>query len=213
MQYRLVNAVAALIVFAALVAGDALAQAPAPATGPASPDNFNDVARVQSLGTFVSFMNLAAGTARLVAVVSPSASTCPVVIASIAAVLRANPSKRLRAYVVLSHLSPDDSDARSITVARSFRDRRLVYLIDPNAVVAAAFAPICKSAPDPATSVCFLYDTGARLALEPPAPSLWMSANPKIKGPRLDAAVLGQRANDMVRRVEQMAGETNGTKN
>lgn len=213
MQYRLAIAVAALIGSATLVAGDAPAQAPPPATGPASPENFNDVARVQSLGTFVSFMNLAAGTVRLVAVVSPSASTCPVLISSIASVLRANPSKRLRAYVVLSHVSPDDSDARSITAARSFRDRRLVYLIDPNAVVATAFKTVCESDPGPATSVCFLYDTDARLALEPPAPSLWMSANPKIKGLKLDAAVLGQRANDMVRRVEQMAGEPNGTKN
>jgi hypothetical protein len=211
MRYRHSIFFVILAVLSVLSSGDALAQAAPPATLPpaAAP---TDVARLQNLGTFVSFMNLASGTVRLLVIVTPSSPSCQPMLDAVAQVLQANPSKRLRAYVVLAPLGPDDSELRALNLTNELRERRLVYLIDAKAVVAAAFAPVVKSSPDPATGVCFLYDTDAHLALEPPAPSLWMSANPQIKGVALDAKQLGQRANEMVRRVEQMANEPAGAK-
>ena len=213
MQYRHAIAVAILALLPALPVRDARSQEPPAATTPIPSPAPGDVARLRNLGTFVSFMNLASGTVRLVVVVTPSSAECQAMIEAVAQVLQANPSKRLRAYVVLTHLGPGDSEIRALDRASAFRDRRLVYLIDANAVVATAFRSVVASGSEPANGVCLLYDTDAHLALEPPAPSLWMSANPQLKGPAFDPKRLGQRANEMVRRVEQMANGQTGTKN
>ena len=120
---------------------------------------------------------------------------------AVQAVLAANPSKRLRAFVVWSALSADATEMRALTRS-TVRDRRLVYFYDPEGFVPNAFRNVVGSGQEPADDVLLLYDTDAHLAPDPPAPSLWMSANKYIKGTALDATQLGTSTNELVRRVE-----------
>jgi hypothetical protein len=160
------------------------------------------VSRLQNFGTLVAFLNLASGTVRIVAILEPSAASCDPAVAALKSILEANASKRLRAYVVWTHSSELDTELRALSKANELRDRRLVHFWDGNASVSDSFRDVLGSGTSPATGVVLLYDTDARLALEPPAPSMWMSANPKLAGAALDASRLGAEANEMVRRVE-----------
>jgi hypothetical protein len=117
-------------------------------------------------------------------------------------VLASNPSKRLRAYVVWSHAGPADTEVRALTASTTVRDRRLVYFWDSGTQVADYFRGALGQPGATATGVVLLYDTDARLSMTPPAPSIWMSVNPRVAGAPLDAAALGAHANEMVRRVE-----------
>jgi hypothetical protein len=159
------------------------------------------VARLQNFCTMVAFLNLASGSVRLVAIIQPTSPTAAATLRAVQSVLDANPSKRLRAYVVWTRLSTGDTELRALSQANSIRDRRLVHFWDGDAHVAGAFRGVLGAGETPATDVVLLYDTDARLALEPPAPSMWMSANPDLTG-TADATQLGANANTMVRRVE-----------
>jgi hypothetical protein len=178
--------------------------AAAPASAQATDDQgaTQHVARLQNFGTLVAFLNLASGTVRLIAIVEPSSPSSDAAVGALKSILDANPSKRLRAYVVWTRLSGEDSEMRALSRANEFRDRRLVHFWDGEAFVAGSFRSVLGAGETPATDVVMLYDTDARLALAPPAPSLWMSANPKLAGSPLDPAQLGAAANAMVRRVE-----------
>jgi len=197
MQYRRTIAILSLAVLAPAY----VARAEAPATQP--------VVRLQNFGTLVSFMNLGLGTVRVVVILEPSAESSEKAMGAVKSVLAANPSKRLRAYVVWSRVSATDTEMRALTASTQVQDRRLVYLWDAEARVANSYREVLNSRDAPATGVVLLYDTDARLALAPPAPSLWMSVNPRLAGAALDATSLGARANEMVRRVE--AKVTNAT--
>ena len=186
-----------------VIAPSVLAQTPAAQESP------QYVARLQNFGTMVAFLNLASGSVRLVAVIQPSSPSADATLRAVQSVLDANPSKRLRAYVVWTRLVAGDTEMRALSQANSVRDRRLVHFWDGEAYVAGAFRGVLSAGEDPATDVLLLYDTDARLALEPPAPSMWMSTNPKLTGNAADAAQLGANANTMVRRVE--AKVTDGT--
>lgn len=192
----------ALVIFALTItlfhAGPAAAQAqssPAPAT------DQTQVARLQNFGTMVAFLNLASGAVRLVAILDPISEGSDSVMKTVQSILESNPSKRLRAYVIWSATSNESTEMRALSHS-SVRDRRLVYFYDSGGFVPDAFRKVLGSSENPATDVVLLYDTDAHLTLDPPAPSMWMSANPDIEGPTLDAKQLGARANEMVRRVE-----------
>jgi hypothetical protein len=88
-----------------------------------------------------------------------------------------------------------------------------VYFWDPQAFTANAFRDVLDAKDAPATGALLLYDTDARLALTPPAPSLWMSVNPRLEGPGLDTARLASQANAMVRRVEAKVTDGAPSKN
>jgi len=198
MQYT--RAILVFVIAFGLVS-PALAQAPAPNTS--QPQN---IARLQNLGTMVAFLNLASGAVRLVVIVDPVSEGSEAALKAVQSVLESNPSKRLRAYVVWSALSADGTEMRAL--ARSdIHDRRLVYFYDPEGFVANAFRTVVGSGQAPASDVLLLYDTDAHLAPEPPAPSMWMSANKDIKGTALDATQLGAHANEMVRRVEEKVND------
>lgn len=190
MQYRRTFAILSLAVLAPAY----VARAEAPAMQP--------MVRLQNFGTLVSFMNLGLGTVRVVVILEPSAESSERALGAVKSLLAANPSKRLRAYVVWSRVGTADTEARALTASTRVQDRRLVYLWDDETAVANSFREVLNSRDRPATGVVLLYDTDARLALAPPAPSLWMSVNPRLAGAALDATSLGTRANAMVRHVE-----------
>jgi hypothetical protein len=188
-------------VLAAVATGEAravFAQASTPAV-----ESTQSVARLQNFGTLVSFLNLASGAVRLVVVLQPSSPASDAALEAVRSMLENNASKRLRTYVVWTPLTPEDSQMRALSLANTIHDRRLVYFWDPEAFVANSFRGVVGSADIPATGVLLLYDTDAHLALSPPAPSLWMSVNPAIKGDAIDSKQLSANANTMVRRVEE----------
>lgn len=203
MQYRRALNVFLLVIPA--LTGPPLAHA----QPPAEQSSTQYVARLQNFGTLVAFLNLASGTVRLVTIVEPSSPSCDAAMNAVRSVLDANPSKRLRAYVVWTRGSDQDTEMRALSMANQVRDRRLVHFWDGEGFVADSFRGVLGSGPEPATGVLLLYDTDARLALDPPPPSLWMSVNPKVVGTALDPSQLGANVNTMVRRVE--AKVTDGT--
>jgi len=180
------------------LAGSSIAQAPA-----SPPQQPQQVAKLQNFGTMVAFVNLAAGAVRLVVVLDPASEGADAAMSAVKSVLDANPSKRLRAFVVWSAVTAEGTEMRALARSNQVHDRRLVYFYDPGAVVSNAFRGVVGSGETPATDVVLLYDTDAHLAMNPPAPAMWMSANRDIKGETLDAKQLGAHANEMVRRVEE----------
>jgi hypothetical protein len=170
------------------------------AAGPVESTQY--VARLQNFGTLVAFLNLASGTVRLVAVVEPSAPSSDAVISTLQSIMDKNPSKRLRAYIVWTRMSEDDTEMRALSRSNGTRDRRLVHFWDGNALVAGSFRDVLGAGAVPTTGVVLLYDTDAHLALTPPAPTMWLSVNPKLSGNAQDASQLADRANALVRRIE-----------
>jgi hypothetical protein len=184
-----------------LLLAAASAAAPVRAQPPADP-SAQSVARLQNFGTLCAFLNLASGTVRLVVVVQPSDAASAGALAAVRTLLEQNSSKRLRAYVVWSKLTPEDTEMRALSMANQARDRRLVHFWDGEAQVAGSFRTALESGEVPAVGVLLLYDTDARMSLTPPAPSMWMSVNPKLAGHTLDTSQLAAHTNTMVRRVE-----------
>jgi hypothetical protein len=177
---------------------------PAPTPPRLTPVN---IVEMPNWGLLASFLNLAAGTVRVVAVLSPSAPESGTLMETVLATLSANPSRRLRAYVVLEGLGPADTQARALNLATNYREPRLTFLWDAGAVAAGTFRAAIGSGKEPAAGVCLLYDTGARFSSSAPAPALWMTVNPRLAGAALDRAELEARSGEMVRRVEAAARE------
>lgn len=186
--------------------GLAVAQTGAPAT---ASEPTQSIAKLQNFGTMVAFLNLASGAVRLVVVVDPVSEGSTAALNAVQSILAANPSKRLRAFVVWSAVSPDGTELRALSRSNQVHDHRLVYFYDSQGFVSNAFRTVVGSGQAPATDVLLLYDTDAHLALDPPAPAMWMTANKNIKGQALDAKQLGAHANEMVHRVEEKV--TDGT--
>ncbi len=176
----------------------ALAQVP-----PSAPQQAQQLAKLQNFGTMVAFVNLAAGAVRLVVVLDPTSEGAVAAMSAVQSVLESNPSKRLRAFVVWSAVTAEGTEMRALERSNQVHDRRLVYFYDPEGAVSNAFRGVVGSGETPATDVVLLYDTDAHLAMNPPAPAMWMSANRDIKGETLDAKQLSAHANEMVRRVEE----------
>lgn len=199
MQYlRALNASLLAATLTASTVSRSVAQAPAAAT-----QQQQQVAKLQNFGTMVAFVNLAAGAVRLVVVVDPTSAGSDAAMSAVKSVLESNPSKRLRAFVVWSAITAEGTELRAVARSNEVHDRRLVYFYDPEGAVAGAFRGVVGSGETPATDVVLLYDTDAHLAMNPPAPAMWMSANRDIKGETLDAKQLSAHANEMVRRVEE----------
>lgn len=187
------------------------AQSPTPSAPPVQTAPLT-VAKLQNFGTMVAFLNLASGAVRLVTVLDPTSEGSASALAAIQSALAANPSKRLRAYVVWVATTPEATELRAASRSALVRDRRLVYFFDPEGFVSDAFRSAVSSGGVPATDVVLLYDTDAHLALDPPAPSLWMSANPDIKGQAVDAKLLSTQVSDMVRRIEEKVTDATSQK-
>jgi hypothetical protein len=198
MQYFRSIVVVLLLVALAI---PALAQAPAPAPNAQPP-----VVKLQNMGTFVAFLNLASGAVRVVVIVDPASDASEDALKAVQSVLAQNPSKRLRAFVVWSAISSGGTELKAVSRS-GIKDRRLVYFYDSEGFVANSFKNVVASGQAPATNVLLLYDTDAHLALDPPAPSMWMSSNKDIKGTAMDATQLGASTNELVHRVEEKVND------
>jgi hypothetical protein len=188
--------------FLVLAAGARASTADPPAIPPESTRR-PDVRRVEKFAHVAAFLNLAQGTVRMVAVLPIDGSTSSAALDTIAAVVRGNPSKRLRAYVVL-HGS--DSSLRASVLAGRAADPRIVLFWDPSGTATTAWR-----ANSPRASV-WLYDTSARFTDGLPEASLVVGTPAGNSDAPLDGPALRVRAGELVRRVEaKMAQADNGS--
>jgi hypothetical protein len=166
------------------------------------------IPRLANFTSLATILNLARGTVRILAVVSPTSPGADAGLEAITSILSEIPSKRLRAFVILSSSSEADTRARSLGFAAAHVDRRIVYVWDPEAAVNAALTSSEGLAGAPALDVLLLYDTAATFTTNAPAPVMWIP----LGGDPVDAGPLRDRADAMVRAVEREAsGATGGS--
>lgn len=178
-----------------------------PIARPAPPDPDSTQQTVPRVGNFLSLstiLNFGRGAVRVLAIVAPSSPDAETAMETVEALLRDIPSKRLRVYVVLSHAGADDTQIRALDLASRHRDRRIVYLWDPEGLVATAMGPV--SGGERADGVLFLYDTDATFTTAPAEPLLWLRLAP-AGGEPLERDALLERASGLVRDVERKASD------
>jgi hypothetical protein len=157
------------------------------------------VRRVDRYVHVAAFLNLAQGTVRIVAAVPSDVRSSLGVVDSIASIVRENPSKRLRAYIILTGA---ESPLQAAVLAGQAPDPRVVYFWDPAGEVAKTWAW-------DGTACAWLYDTSAKFADPPPQASLTVTAKKDGK-PYFQCDALRAMSNDLVRRVEAKV-EASGT--
>ncbi|MCI0452843.1 MAG: hypothetical protein L0Z51_10720 [Candidatus Latescibacteria bacterium] len=182
-----------ILALAVLCHWAAASMADPPASAPPATTDQPNVRRVEKFAHVAAFLNLAQGTVRIVAVVPVDGSSSAATLDTVAAVVRGNPSKRLRAYVVLHGL---DSSLRAASLAGRAADPRIVVFWDPSGAAAAPWQS------DSSRAGVWLYDTSARFAAELPEPSLVVGAPADTSDAPIDGAALRNRSGELVRRVE-----------
>ncbi len=151
--------------------------------------------RIEKFAHAAAFLNLAQGTVRVVAILPTDESASAAMMDTIAAVVRSNPSKRLRAYVILDGETDTESPLRAAMIAGRAGDARIVCFWDPTGSVArmwGARGPGCVR----------VYDTTAKFIDPVPPPALEVKPN----AGRLDGAALRASSNQLVQRVEAKMG-------
>ncbi len=198
------HAFLAALAFAAPVA--AQTQPPAAAAPEA---RSSEIQKLQSFQGIAGLMNLARGCVRIVAVVSPSAPGADAQFDTILSVVRTNPSKRLRAYVILTPGSDTDTPLQATLFASRHPGERVVYLWDPTAGVANLWKESVGIKAADIQPSFYLYDTAASFTLAPPTPDAWVHGSGEA---RFDARAFTDRASELVRRVEsKVAGASTRT--
>ncbi|HEX5133476.1 MAG TPA: hypothetical protein VFX92_13455 [Candidatus Krumholzibacteria bacterium] len=165
------------------------------------------VPRLVNLSSLATIMNLGRGSVRIIAVIAPSAPGAEDGLDVLASVFENIPGKRLRAYVLLTRATDADTHVRALSLAARLRDRRVVYLWDPDGIGASLTAPLTGTPAPPGAGVYCLYDTDATFGPAAPEPALWMEAGSDPAGPPLEARALEERAAAMVRTVEREAAK------
>ena len=177
------------IVAAALVAAmPAFAQPPIAETR-------DSVRRIDKFAHAAAFLNLAQGTVRMVAILPTDESASIAMMDTIAAVVRSNPSKRLRAYIILDGESDSQTPLRAAVIAGRAGDSRIVCFWDPTGAVARMWGP-------GGPGCVRVYDTAAKFVDPLPPPELEVNASDG----RLDGSGLRSRSSELVQRVEAKMG-------
>ncbi len=190
----------ALSVMAVAAVGFAAPTEPPPASAATPPD----IRRVEKFVHVAAFLNLAQGTVRMVAVIPIDESSSAAALDSVVAVVKGNPSKRLRAYVVLRG---SESSLSAAALAGRAIDPRVVLFWDPSGAATALW----RDEALPGAGV-WLYDTSARFIEHLPEASLVVEPPVDAPGAPLDGPALRDRARELVRRVEaKMAQADDGS--
>lgn len=154
------------------------------------------IRRVEKFVHAAAFLNLAQGTVRMVAILPTSETASLAMMDTIAAVVRSNPSKRLRVFVILNGESDTgESPLRAAVLAGRASDTRIVCFWDPTGSVARMWGP--------RDAACVrVYDTTAKFIDPLPPPALEVKADDG----RLDGSALRVTSNDLVQRLEAKMG-------
>jgi hypothetical protein len=153
------------------------------------------VRRIEKFAHAAAFLNLAQGTVRMVAILPIAESASLAMMDTIAAVVRSNPSKRLRAFVILDGETDAESPLRAAVLAGRAGDTRIVCFWDPTGSVARMWGP-------PDAGCVRVYDTTAKFVDPLPPPALEVKAD----GGRLDGSALRASSSNLVQRVEAKMG-------
>jgi len=196
-----------------LLAALGLAVPVAAQTPPSAPEppaaRQTEIQRVNNFQGVAGLLNLARGCVRVVAVVSPTAPGADAQMDTILSIVRANPSKRLRAYVVVTPAADATSPLQAALFAARHPGERVIYLWDPTAVVANLWKESVEIAVADMNAVFCLYDTAASFTVAPPTPDTWVHG--RGEG-RFNAHAFTDRTNELVRRVEsKVAGAASRT--
>jgi hypothetical protein len=189
---RNVVCAAALGALAAALAFAVPQGTPPPETESAPARNFRRVDRFYPVS---ALLNLAQGTVRIVTIVPVDKASSFTVLDAVMSVVAANPSKRLRAYVVLRG-GDEDSGIQALLLATRYSDSRVVYFWDPTAEVASAWDTGATT-----DGTAWLYDTSAKFSDRAPAAALTVVAK-FDEGVAMDGDTLRAEADELVRRVE-----------
>jgi len=186
-----------------LILGSApICRAQEPAAAPDTVSAQKVVPRLSNFTTLATIMNLARGTVRILVVVAPSSPDAEKGLDAVAAILHENPSKRLRAYVVLSRTGDEDTEVRAVNLAGGHLDRRIVYLWDPGDTVAAAIAASEELEGIAPHDLILLYDTTATFTTAAPSPVMWV---PLAGDAPVESGALKGEAEQLVHAVEKAA--------
>lgn len=169
---------------------------------PPAPSEARSIRRIDQFTHAAAFLNLAQGTVRIVTIVPAHSSASQGVIDTVASILRGNPSKRLRAYVILRGGTDDGLPLQAAVIAARASDPRIVYFWDPTGAVAQVWEPGSAGG-------AWLYDTSAKFSHQPPPASL-VVAVPDGRGAALDGSALRATSAELVRRVEAKMELPNG---
>ncbi len=162
----------------------AVAQTPPPA---ASDAETRTVQRIDRFEHIAAFLNLAQGTVRIVAIVPSNDIASAAIVDTIAAVVQSSPSKRLRAYVVLTGES--GTPLQAAVLAGRTTDKRIAYFWD---ATGDATRPWESHPPG-----VWVYDTAAKFSDRPPTAAMAFQAPAPIDGDALRNTSI-----ELVRKVE-----------
>jgi hypothetical protein len=182
------------------LAAPVAAQTPPPAA--ASGTGQASIQKLESFQGIAGLMNLARGCVRIVAVVAPSAPGADAQLDTILSVLRTNPSKRLRAYVLVAHAADADAPLQAALFASRHPGERVVFLWDPNGVSNLWKESVGIKDAGFHTLFC-LYDTAATFTLAPATPDAWIEG---VAG--FDPRPFTDRTRELLRRVESKVAGT-----
>jgi hypothetical protein len=191
-----------IVAAAALLATAFAVRAPTQPTGTTTVSNPREVRRVERFTHVAAFLNLAQGTVRLVAIVPTDSRASLAAVDTVASIVLNNPSKRLRAYVILRGGNEAESSIRAAILAGRASDSRIVVLWDQTAAVSEYWKP-------GTTPGVWLYDTSATFGEQLPKASLVVAA-PAGPDARLNGAALRDTSYELVRTVEAKMGRSGG---
>jgi len=160
----------------------------------ASESDVRGVRYVERFTHVASLLNLAQGTVRMVAILPVDTRASLAAVDTVASIVKGNPSKRLRAYVILRGGNEAESSLRAALLVGRASDPRIVFLWDQTGAVTDFWKP----GPTPGV---WLYDTSAKFAEQLPEPALILAAA-KGGDARIEGAALRSAAYELVRLVE-----------
>lgn len=179
----------------------------APARSGDAPPSTTRILEVDSLRGVSGFFNLAQGTVRAFALVSPTAPECGATIDSVVALLERYPSRRLRGYVVFVPTVEGDTRVAALLRSSELTDGRLVLFYNENGSLLNTFAPAAAGA----ANVLLLFDTDATFGAVPGEPAASILPSPPGEKDRLARGLLSRRAGELLAAFEEKRREAQKT--
>lgn len=156
--------------------------------------------QIDNVEGFSGFFNIARGTVRIVALLSPTCPECVASYGEIVKIMQSTPNRRLRSYVVFMPVRPSDTRAIALSVLAQYQDRRVSYFWDPNFAVGEMLKPVVGS-DTRVEDGCFVFDTSASIRASADEPSLWMRQHAHGDAPAFDAAAVEKRVRELLARL------------
>lgn len=199
------------LLFPGLLLSLALPGAP-PARADAPSVETLNILEVDSLRGISGFFNLAQGTVRVFAIVSPTSPECAATIDSVASVLERYPTRRLRAYIVFVPVVEGDSRVAALERAAPLADRRLLFFYNDNRALESVFQAVAGT-DAPTWNGLFLYDTDATFDDSPGSPVDSILPSDGDGRAQLESGLLSRRSGELLAAFEAKRRDAQKTTN